>query len=235
MESVNFVTAHDGFTLYDLVSYDHRHNEANGWDNTDGHHDNRSWNCGWEGDDGVPDSVLELRDRQMRNAMCMLLLAHGVPMFVAGDEFARTQGGNNNPYNQDNETSWIDWDRAEEFADLERFVRRLIEIRSAHPVLWDPHRWGDLMVVHGADGAPDLSYESRSIAWSRRRALRDGQHVVGAGRVRGAAAGGVVGRRWTPTIRGRRRSAAAPDRRSPSAPARSSSSRPDARELYESS
>jgi glycogen operon protein len=102
----------------------------------------------------------------MRNAMCMLLLAHGVPMFVAGDEFARTQGGNNNPYNQDNETSWIDWDRAEEFADHERFVRRLIEIRSAHPVLWDPHRWGDLMVVHGADGAPDLSYESRSIAWS---------------------------------------------------------------------
>jgi glycogen operon protein len=166
MESINFVTAHDGFTLYDLVSYDHRRNEANGWDNTDGHHDNRSWNCGWEGDDGVPDSVLELRNRQMRNAMCMLLLAHGVPMFVAGDEFARTQGGNNNPYNQDNETSWIDWDRAEEFADHERFVRRLLEIRAAHPVLWDPNRWGDLMAVHGARGELDLSHESRSLAWS---------------------------------------------------------------------
>ncbi len=166
MASVNFLTAHDGFTMYDLVAYDHRHNVANGWDNTDGHHDNRSWNSGWEGDDGVPDSVLELRERQIRNAMCLLLLGHGVPMFVAGDEFARTQGGNNNAYNQDNETSWIDWERIGEYGDLERFVRRLIELRSGHPVLWDPARWGEQMTVHGADGGPDLSFESRSIAWS---------------------------------------------------------------------
>ncbi len=166
MASLNFLTAHDGFTMYDLVAYDHRHNDANGWDNTDGHHDNRSWNSGWEGDDGVPDSVLELRERQIRNAMCLLLLSHGVPMFVAGDEFARTQGGNNNAYNQDNETSWIEWARADEYSDLERFVGRLIELRSGHPVLWDPARWGELMTVHGADGGPDLSFESRSIAWS---------------------------------------------------------------------
>ncbi len=166
MRSLNFLTAHDGFTMYDLVSYDHRHNEANGWGNTDGHHDNRSWNGGWEGDDGVPDSVLALRERQMRNAMCLLLLGHGVPMFVAGDEFARTQLGNNNAYNQDNETSWIDWERAQEYADHERFVRRLVEIRGAHPILFDPDRWGDAMVLHGAGGAPDTSFESRSIAWS---------------------------------------------------------------------
>ena len=166
MESVNFLTAHDGFTLYDLVAYDHRHNEANGWDNTDGHHDNRSWNSGWEGDDAVPDGVIALRERRMRNAMCMLLLSHGVPMFVAGDEFARTQGGNNTSSNQDNATSWIDWSRAERFADLERFVERLIALRAAHPVLWDRARWDDQMMVHGASGGPDLSFESRSIAWS---------------------------------------------------------------------
>ncbi len=166
MTSVNFVTSHDGFTMYDLMAYDHRRNEANGWDNTDGHHDNRSWNSGWEGDDGVPDSVLELRERRIRNAMCLLLFSHGVPMFVAGDEFARTQDGNNNAYNQDNETSWIDWERAEEYRDLELFVGRLIELRSGHPVLWDPAQWGAMMTVHGADGGPDLSFESRSIAWS---------------------------------------------------------------------
>ena len=166
MESVNFLTAHDGFTLYDLVSYDHRHNEANGWDNTDGHHDNRSWNCGWEGDDGCARQRARAAQPPDAQRHVHAAAGHGVPMFVAGDEFARTQGGNNNAYNQDNETSWIDWDRAEEFADHERFVRRLIEIRSAHPVLWDPRRWGDLMMVHGADGAPDLSFESRSIAWS---------------------------------------------------------------------
>jgi isoamylase len=166
MNSLNFVTAHDGFTMYDLMSYDHRHNEANGWDNTDGHHDNRSWNSGWEGDEGVPDSVMELRERRVRNAMCLLLLSHGVPMFVAGDEFARTQGGNNNAYNQDNPTSWIDWERAQEFADLERFVRRLNELRAAHPILADPASWDDLVTVHGATGAPDVSFESRSIAWS---------------------------------------------------------------------
>lgn len=166
MRSLNFLTAHDGFTMYDLVAYDHRHNEANGWGNTDGHHHNRSWNCGWEGDVDVPADVMVLRRRQLRNAMCLLLLSHGVPMFVAGDEWARTQGGNNNAYNQDNETSWLDWDRAEQWADHERFVRDVIALRAAHPVLWDPERWGERLVGFGADGEPDVGYESRSIAWA---------------------------------------------------------------------
>lgn len=166
MCSLNFLTAHDGFTMYDLVSYDHQHNEANGWDNTDGHHHNRSWNCGWEGDVDVPADVVALRRRQLRNAMCLLLLSHGVPMFVAGDEFGRTQGGNNNPYNQDNETSWIDWDRAAEWADHERFVREVIALRAAHPVLWDPQRWAGRLQTFGANGGTDLGHESRSIAWA---------------------------------------------------------------------
>ena len=166
MCSLNFLTAHDGFTMYDLVAYDHRHNWANGWDNTDGHHANRSWNCGWEGDVDVPDEVMTLRRRQLRNAVCLLLLSHGVPMFVAGDEFARTQGGNNNAYNQDNPTSWLDWDRAEDWADHERFVRGVIAVRAAHPVLWDSDRWGSRLATFGATGDPDVGYESRSIAWS---------------------------------------------------------------------
>ena len=165
MCSLNFLTAHDGFTMYDLVAYDHQHNEANGWDNTDGHHDNRSWNCGWEGDVGVPDAVITLRRRQLRNAVCLLLLSHGVPMFVAGDEFGRTQGGNNNAYNQDNATSWLDWDRAAEWTDHERFVREVIALRAAHPVLWDPERWGSRLTTFGALGEPDTGHESRSLAW----------------------------------------------------------------------
>jgi isoamylase len=166
MRSLNFLTAHDGFTMYDLVAYDHRHNHANGWDNTDGHHDNRSWNCGWEGDAEVPDEVATLRRRQLRNAVCLLLLSHGVPMFVAGDEFGRTQRGNNNAYNQDNEISWLDWDRAAHWADHERFVREVIALRSAHPVLWDAEQWARRLRTLGARGEPDLSVESRSIAWS---------------------------------------------------------------------
>ena len=163
--SVNFVTSHDGFTLYDSVAYDHRHNDANGWGNTDGHHANRSWNSGWEGDDGVPDDVMALRERRMRNALCLLLLSGGVPMFVAGDEFARTQGGNNNPYNQDNETSWIDWERRNAFAGLEAFVERLVDVRAAQPALTHHDRWGERVEWFGAVGGPDTSYESRSLAW----------------------------------------------------------------------
>jgi len=166
MCSLNFLTAHDGFTMHDLVSYDHRHNEANGWDNTDGHHHNISWNCGWEGDVDVPFDVMTLRRRQLRNAMCLLLLGHGVPMFVAGDEFARTQRGNNNAYNQDNATSWLDWDRAEHWADHEQFVREVLALRAAHPVLWEPERWGSRLVTFGANGEPDVGHESRSVAWS---------------------------------------------------------------------
>ena len=122
--TVNFIDAHDGFTLYDLVAYDRKHNQANGWNGNDGTDDNHSWNCGFEGDDGAPDEVIALRRRQIRNAFVLLLTSAGLPMFVAGDEFGRTQGGNNNAYNQDNEISWVDWSLLEPWADVTRFVDR---------------------------------------------------------------------------------------------------------------
>ncbi|HEX7235869.1 MAG TPA: glycogen debranching protein GlgX [Gammaproteobacteria bacterium] len=132
--SVNFVTAHDGFTLNDLVSYNERHNEANGEENRDGHADNRSWNCGAEGptDD---DSVVALRKRQMRNFLATLLLSQGTPMLTAGDEFARTQRGNNNAYCQDNEISWVDWALAETNIAQVRFVQSLTALRRRYPIL----------------------------------------------------------------------------------------------------
>ena len=125
---VNFVTAHDGFTLNDLVSYNERHNEANGENNADGHHHNLSWNCGVEGPTDDP-AISDLRKRQMRNLLTTLFLAQGVPMLQAGDEFARTQRGNNNAYCQDNELSWIDWTLREANGDLLAFVRRLAQLR----------------------------------------------------------------------------------------------------------
>nr|WP_307847286.1 glycogen debranching protein GlgX [Streptomyces sp. F63] len=134
--SVNFVTAHDGFTLRDLVSYERKHNEANGEDNRDGTDDNRSWNCGTEGETGDP-AVTALRRRQLRNLMTTLLLSTGVPMLVAGDEMGRTQGGNNNAYCQDNETGWVDWSLpgVPEWRELRALTARLTALRRAHPVL----------------------------------------------------------------------------------------------------
>src|SRR6185312_3473429 len=123
--SINFITSHDGFTLNDLVSYNDKHNLANGENNSDGANDNNSWNCGAEGPTGDP-AVQDLRDRQRRNFATILLMAHGVPMIVAGDEFERTQLGNNNAYCQDNEISWVNWHMAESNADLVRFFRLLI-------------------------------------------------------------------------------------------------------------
>jgi isoamylase len=132
---VNFITAHDGFTLNDLVSYNDKHNEANGEGNRDGHADNLSWNCGVEGPSDDP-AVVELRFRQMRNLLATLLFAQGTPMILAGDEFARTQKGNNNAYAQDNEISWIDWEAiGENETALIEFVRRLTAIRRQQPVL----------------------------------------------------------------------------------------------------
>ncbi|RKN09308.1 glycogen debranching enzyme GlgX [Streptomyces radicis] len=134
--SVNFITAHDGFTLRDLVSYEHKHNEANGEDNRDGSNDNRSWNCGAEGETDDP-GVAALRRRQLRNMLTTLLLSTGVPMLVAGDEMGRTQGGNNNAYCQDNDISWIDWSLRDDPAwrPLLDLTRRLIRMRGEHPVL----------------------------------------------------------------------------------------------------
>ncbi|MFN3077163.1 MAG: hypothetical protein ABT940_09840 [Alphaproteobacteria bacterium] len=132
--SLNFVTAHDGFTLRDLVSYNHKHNENNKEDNRDGTNDNLSWNCGVEGETDDP-GIKALRTQQMRNLMATLLLSQGVPMILAGDEMGRSQGGNNNAYCQDNEISWMDWslDKEEDRAFLE-FVKKLIHLRRTHGV-----------------------------------------------------------------------------------------------------
>ena len=169
-QSVNFVTAHDGFCLYDLVAYDAKHNLANGHGNGDGTDDNRSWNCGWEGDDGVPDEVMRLRRRQVKNFFCLLMLANGTPMFCAGDEFMNTQRGNNNPYNQDNATTWLDWDLLERNADVFRFFKRMIAFRKAHPSIARGRFWRDDVKWYGATGAPDHSRDSRSFAYCLRGA-----------------------------------------------------------------
>jgi glycogen operon protein len=131
---VNFITAHDGFTLADLVSYNEKHNEANGEDNNDGTSDNRSWNCGAEGPTTDPD-ILALRGRQLRNMLATLLLSQGTPMILAGDEFGRTQHGNNNAYCQDNEISWIDWQSMGAGGELVRFTQSLTRLRHEYPVL----------------------------------------------------------------------------------------------------
>ena len=131
--SVNIVTVHDGFTLADLVSYDGKHNESNGEDNRDGTDDNRSWNCGVEGRTDDP-GVLELRARQRRNFLATLLLSEGVPLLLGGDEFARSQSGNNNAYCHDDELTWFDWAVAEQNGDLVDFTAVLCRLRAEHPV-----------------------------------------------------------------------------------------------------
>jgi isoamylase len=132
--SVNFITAHDGFTLHDLVSYDHKHNEANGENNRDGTDDNASWNCGAEGPSNDP-KIVELRERQKRNFLTLLFLSQGVPMLCGGDEIGRTQKGNNNAYCQDNKISWFDWNLDHAQLELLAFVQSLIAFRKKHPVL----------------------------------------------------------------------------------------------------
>jgi glycogen operon protein len=164
-QSVNYLTCHDGFTLYDLVSYDRKHNEANGHNNADGMDDNYSWNCGWEGDEGVPARVMELRKRQAKNFCCLLMLANGTPMFRAGDEFLQTQGGNNNPYNQDNKTSWLDWDRLHLHQDVFRFFRGMIGFRKAHPSLGRSRFWREDVRWYGTGPTVDMGPGSRSLAY----------------------------------------------------------------------
>lgn len=131
---INFLTCHDGFTLYDLYSYNNKHNEANGWDNTDGANDNRSWNCGMEGDTNDPE-VLKLRYRMIRNACAILMCSRGTPMFFSGDEFGNTKFGNNNSYCQDNEISWIDWSLLKKNKELFEFFKFMIAYRKKHPVI----------------------------------------------------------------------------------------------------
>ena len=157
--SVNFVTCHDGFTLYDLVSYNEKHNLGNGEDNRDGANDNMSWNCGAEGETDDA-GINALRLRQMKNMLTLLLTSRGIPMLLSGDEFANTQGGNNNAYCQDNQVSWLDWTRLERFGDLHDFARRLIAFRQRHPVL----RAGSYDFSANGTGYPELSFHGTR-AW----------------------------------------------------------------------
>lgn len=173
-QSLNYVTSHDGFTLYDLVSYETKRNQANGHGNRDGSDNNLSWNCGWEGDAGVPGDVLRLRERQARNLVALLLLSNGTPMIRAGDEFLHTQGGNNNPYNQDNATSWLDWSRLDEHAGFHRFARLMIAFRKAHPSLCRNAFWRGDVRWYGPAGSPDYGPDSRTVAfWLGGRGVGD--------------------------------------------------------------
>lgn len=181
--SVNFITCHDGFTLHDLFAYNGKHNEANGEDNRDGGNDNHSWNCGFEGDTDHGD-VLELRNRLIKNAWTTLMVSQGVPMVLMGDEFGRTQYGNNNAYCQDNELGWMDWSLQEGNPELFRFAKAIIAFRKAHPVLRSAHnlRNQDYMGSgypdvswHGTRAwQPDFSTSSRTVAF-----LLCGKHARG--------------------------------------------------------
>jgi glycogen operon protein len=172
-QSVNFVTCHDGFTLNDLVSYNEKHNEANGEVNRDGANDNRSWNCGVEGPTDDP-AVEKLRNRQAKNFLTITMLSLGVPMILMGDEARRSQGGNNNAYCQDNETSWFDWTLITKHAELHRFVKLLIARRLLRDVEHEHERVTLNQLIrragkgwHGVTlGQPDWSVHSHSIAFT---------------------------------------------------------------------
>ena len=153
--SVNFVTAHDGFTLRDVVSYDHKHNEANGEDNRDGTDNNRSWNCGVEGETEDPD-IVALRHRQAANLMVSLCLSNGVPMITAGDERGRTQRGNNNAYCQDNEISWVDWRPDDAWLDIYEMTKTALRLRREHPALRQRHWF---------EGRPTIRGGPKDLAW----------------------------------------------------------------------
>ena len=162
--SVNYITSHDGFTLSDLVSYNQKRNWANGNNNIDGSNES-SWNCGWEGDDAVPSEVMKLRQQQIKNFICLLMLSNGTPMFCMGDEFMQTQHGNNNPYNQDNETSWLDWSRRTEFDAIFRFFQRMIAFRKSHPSISRSRFWRDDVRWYGASHHVDMSESSNQLAF----------------------------------------------------------------------
>jgi isoamylase len=165
LQSVNYITSHDGFCLYDLVAYNDKHNLANGQNNTDGTDNNLSWNCGWEGDQNVPPEVMQLRKRQIKNFFTILMVSNGTPMFCAGDEFMNTQGGNNNPWNQDNETTWLDWDLLKQNRDMFHFFKGMITFRKAHPSLARSRFWRDDISWYGINGQVDLGYLSHSLAF----------------------------------------------------------------------
>jgi isoamylase len=177
-QSVNFVTSHDGFTLYDLVSYDRKRNWANGNNNQDGTDDNHSWNCGHEGSEGLlPEAVLALRRRQIKNFCCLLFLSNGIPMFRAGDEFLNTQFGNNNPYNQDNETGWLDWSGLRANGDIFRFFQGMIAFRKNHPTLGRSRFWREDVSWYGTGPTVDLSHDSHTLAFCLHGASQDDDDI----------------------------------------------------------
>ena len=151
--SINFITCHDGFTLWDLFSYNEKHNEANGENNRDGSNENYSWNCGEEGETKDP-KVLSLRRRQMKNACALLMLSRGVPMILSGDEFANSQSGNNNAYCHDSTLSWLDWNDLEKNREIHDFFQKMISFRKHHPVL----RRGDFFDGYNSSGYPEVSF-----------------------------------------------------------------------------
>lgn len=165
-QSINYITSHDGFTLNDLVSYNDKHNEANGKNNKDGHIQNLSWNCGHEGIIDVPDEVMNLRKRQVKNFCALLFLSNGTPMFCAGDEFMNTQQGNNNPYNQDNEITWLDWDLLNRNADVFRFFKQMISFRKNHASICRSNFWRcDILWYGASEKQVDYSYHSHCLAY----------------------------------------------------------------------
>jgi isoamylase len=182
--SINFITAHDGFTLHDLVSYNNKHNEANGENNRDGHEPNFSWNCGVEGPTDDP-AIIGLRDQQKRNLLATLLLSLGVPMLLAGDEIGHTQGGNNNAYCQDNDISWLEWQelRPEDEA-LREFVRHLVRLRRQHRVFSRPRFFRGEVVSEA--GLKDITWvtpdgvEVTGEYWGNQSALSLGYVLGGA-------------------------------------------------------
>jgi len=176
-QSVNYVTSHDGFTLYDLVSYNEKHNWANGQNNQDGMNENYSWNCGHEGDQGAPAEVLALRRKQVKNLFCVLMLSNGTPMFRAGDEFLNTQFGNNNPYNQDNITGWLDWSQFEQNQDVFRFFKSMIQFRRDHPTLGRSRFWREDVAWYGTSALADLSPDSHSLAFCLHGASQNDQDI----------------------------------------------------------
>jgi glycogen operon protein len=178
--SINFITCHDGFTLNDLVSYNEKHNEANGEQNRDGSDYNHSWNCGIEGPTNDP-QIEVLRLRQIKNLLTLLFMSQGTPMLLMGDEVRRTQRGNNNAYCQDNELSWFDWERVPKQAELLRFVQQLIRLTQPLKIF---SQQGLLEVTYGSQkphliwhgvklGLPDWSWESRSLAFTLRHPAAD--------------------------------------------------------------
>jgi isoamylase len=176
-QTVNYIDCHDGFTLYDLVSYNHKHNWKNGHDNQDGMDANYSWNCGHEGEDSVPAEVVALRRKQAKNFFCLLMLSNGIPMVRAGDEFLNTQFGNNNPYNQDNEISWLDWSQLQANQDIFRFFKGMIAFRKSHPSLCRSRFWREDISWYGVGRTVDLSQDSRSLAFCLHGASQDDDDI----------------------------------------------------------